>query len=119
MFYFFLLILSYVAAADWLASLEGVLQKCNKSCTVVCALHFYMSVEFGGIYNREKDVVAFPLKVRSRSLWHFLNASQRCGIAQIIKNSSKILSYRHDNGNVLNRTSMDIDLLNTNLLDKI
>jgi hypothetical protein len=29
------------------------------------------------------------------------------------------LSHHRDNGNVLNRTSMDIDLFNTNLLDEI
>jgi hypothetical protein len=28
-------------------------------------------------------------------------------------------SHQHDNGNVINRTSMDIDLLDTNLLDEI
>jgi hypothetical protein len=28
-------------------------------------------------------------------------------------------SHHHDNGNVLNRASMDIDLFNTNLSDKI
>jgi hypothetical protein len=31
----------------------------------------------------------------------------------------KIYSYHHDNGNVLNRTSMDIDLFSTNLSDEI
>jgi hypothetical protein len=31
----------------------------------------------------------------------------------------KIISHPHDNGNVLNRSSMDIDLFNTNLLDEI
>jgi hypothetical protein len=33
-------------------------------------------------------------------------------------NSFKILSYHHDNGNVLNQSSMDIDLFRTNLSDK-
>jgi hypothetical protein len=36
-----------------------------------------------------------------------------------VKNSFQILSYHHKNGNLLNRTSMDIDLFNTNLLDEI
>jgi hypothetical protein len=31
----------------------------------------------------------------------------------------KNYSHHHDNGNVLNRTSMDIDLFRTNLLDEI
>jgi hypothetical protein len=31
----------------------------------------------------------------------------------------KILSHHDDNGNVLNQTSMDIDLFNTNLSDEI
>jgi hypothetical protein len=31
----------------------------------------------------------------------------------------KNCSHHHDNGNVLNRTSRDIDLFNTNLLDEI
>jgi hypothetical protein len=38
------------------------------------------------------------------------------------QNSSKILRIEitcHDNGNVLDRTSMDINLFNTKLLDKI
>jgi hypothetical protein len=34
-------------------------------------------------------------------------------------NSFKILSYHHDNGNVLNQNSMDIDLFRTNLSDKV
>jgi hypothetical protein len=34
-------------------------------------------------------------------------------------NSFKILSHHDDNGNVLNITSMDIDLFDTNLLDEI
>jgi hypothetical protein len=34
-------------------------------------------------------------------------------------NSFKILSYHHDNGNVLNQSSMDIDLFRTNLPDEI
>jgi hypothetical protein len=36
-----------------------------------------------------------------------------------IKNSFKILSYHHHNGNVLNRTSMDIGPFITKLSDEI
>jgi hypothetical protein len=37
---------------------------------------------------------------------------------KFIKNSFKILSYHHHNGNVLNRTSMDIGPFITKLLDE-
>jgi hypothetical protein len=37
----------------------------------------------------------------------------------IAQNSFKILSHPDDNGNVLNQSSMDIDLFNTNLSDAI
>ena len=38
---------------------------------------------------------------------------------EIIKNRNGKLSHHHDNGNVLNRTSMDIDVYNTKLSDEI
>jgi hypothetical protein len=38
---------------------------------------------------------------------------------EIIKELNGKLSHHHDNGNVLNQTSMGIDLLNTNLPDEI
>jgi hypothetical protein len=38
---------------------------------------------------------------------------------KIIRNSFKILSYHHDNGDVLNRSSMDIGPLITSLPDEI
>jgi hypothetical protein len=44
------------------------------------------------------------------------NSARYLATRKIIKNSFKILSYHHDNGDVLNRSSMDIDLFNTNLL---
>jgi hypothetical protein len=47
------------------------------------------------------------------------NSARYIATRKIIKNSFKILSYHHDNGDVLNRSSMDIDLFNTNLSDKI
>jgi hypothetical protein len=34
---------------------------------------------------------------------------------KILRIEMKNYSHHHDNGNVLNRTSMDIDLFNTNL----
>jgi hypothetical protein len=37
----------------------------------------------------------------------------------IAQNSFRILSHHDDNGNVLNQSSMDIDLFNTNLPDEI
>jgi hypothetical protein len=38
---------------------------------------------------------------------------------KILRIEIKNYSHHHDNGNVLNRTSMDINLFNTNLLDEI
>jgi hypothetical protein len=46
----------------------------------------------------------------SRSFRIFLNASRRCATRKII---------HHDNGNILNQISMDINLLNINLSDEI
>jgi hypothetical protein len=38
---------------------------------------------------------------------------------KILRIEMKNYSHHHDNGNVLNRTSMDINLFRTNLLDEI
>jgi hypothetical protein len=38
---------------------------------------------------------------------------------KIFRIEMKNYSHHHDNGDVLNRTSMDIDLFNTNLPDEI
>jgi hypothetical protein len=38
---------------------------------------------------------------------------------EILKKFLRIESHHHDNGNVSDRTSMDIDLFNTNLIDEI
>ena len=51
--------------------------------------------------------------------WAFLNARDSLATRKIIKNSNGKLSHQHENGNVLNRTSMDVHLFNTNLLDEI
>jgi hypothetical protein len=39
--------------------------------------------------------------------------------SKILRIEIENYSHHHDNGNVSNRTSMDIDLFNTNLLDGI
>ena len=46
-------------------------------------------------------------------------ASRQGKFFEIIKNSNGKLSHQHENGNVLNRSSMDIDLFNANLSDEI
>jgi hypothetical protein len=58
-------------------------------------------------------------KASSRLNWHFHNVSRRCAIAQILKNWNRKLSHHHKNGNVLNRTYMDIGPFITKLLDEI
>jgi hypothetical protein len=90
------------------------------SPTVICliyvddALFVYKSPE-------EVDILGeFPLKPV------FLNTPRRCAIPRdspkffkILKIEMKNYSHHHDNGNVLNRSSMDIALFITNLSDEI
>jgi hypothetical protein len=69
--------------------------------------------------SSKHPAVQLLFKARSRSNLFFLNTSWRCAIAQILKNWMKNYSHHHKNGNVLNRTSMDIDLFNKNLIEII
>jgi hypothetical protein len=45
--------------------------------------------------------------------------AQYLATRKILEKLLRIESHHHDNGNVLNQTSMDIDLFNTNLPDEM
>jgi hypothetical protein len=47
------------------------------------------------------------------------DTSRQGKFLKILRIEIENYSHHHDNGNVLNRTSMVIDLFNTNLLDEI
>jgi hypothetical protein len=66
-----------------------------------------------------------PIKIGPKDFWRVPsrtdilgNMPRRCAIQNSLK-YLELKSHHHDNGNVLNRSSMDIDLFRTNLSDEI
>ena len=63
-------------------------------------------------------VVAGELLGKSPCLYYNI-PSQQGKFLENIKNWNGKLSHHHENGNITDRTSMNINLSNTNLLDEI
>jgi hypothetical protein len=60
-----------------------------------------------------QDIGGFRVQVS------FFECVRYLATRKILEKLLRIESHHHDNGNVSNRTSMGIDLFNTNLLDEI
>jgi hypothetical protein len=75
------------------------------------------------LLHAELLVINYLLRVAySEYNWVILNArdtSRQGKFLKILRIEIENYSHHHDNGNVSNRTSMGIDLFNTNLLDEI
>jgi hypothetical protein len=51
----------------------------------------------------------------SNSMWWYFEHARYLATRKILLKLLRIESHHHDNGNIINRTSMGIDLFNTNL----
>jgi hypothetical protein len=62
----------------------------------------------------------FPLEpVLSELVMEVRDNSRQEKFLKILRIEMKNYSHHNDNGNIMNRSSMDIDLFNTNFLDEI